>query len=64
MDKGQREKLQAMVEKNIRFDCPMDQYTTFRAGGRAEAKAADKARIEVMLEKNNISNRHNKNITI
>ena len=37
MDKGQREKLQAMVEKNIRFDCPMDQYTTFRAGGRAEA---------------------------
>ena len=22
---------------NVRFDCPMDQYTTFRAGGKAEA---------------------------
>lgn len=29
--------MQAMVEKNIRLDCPMDQYTTFRAGGKAEA---------------------------
>lgn len=29
--------MQAMAEENIRFDCPMDQYTTFRAGGKAGA---------------------------
>jgi len=40
MDREQRDTLQAMVEKDVRFDCPMDQYTTFRAGGRAEALCA------------------------
>lgn len=37
MDEGQRKELIKIGGKGIRFDCPMNQYTTFRVGGKAEA---------------------------
>ncbi|MFH1124138.1 MAG: UDP-N-acetylmuramate dehydrogenase [Pseudomonadota bacterium] len=37
MDERQRKGLVKVSRKGIQFDCPMDQYTTFRAGGRAAA---------------------------
>jgi UDP-N-acetylmuramate dehydrogenase len=36
MDEKHRGRLQRMGRGNVQFDCPMDQYTTFRAGGRAD----------------------------
>ncbi len=50
MDEEHKARLQEMGGKNVRFDCPMDQYTTFRAGGRAGAlysiyKVADLCRL-------------------
>jgi len=35
-----------------------------KAGDRTEAKTPDKAEIEVVFEKNNISNIHDKKITV
>ena len=37
MDARQREELARIGGKGIRFDCPMDRYTTFRVGGKVEA---------------------------
>jgi UDP-N-acetylmuramate dehydrogenase len=37
MDKRQKEELIRLVGSGVRFDWPMDQYTTFRVGGKAEA---------------------------
>jgi UDP-N-acetylmuramate dehydrogenase len=37
MDKEHKERLGEMGGEDVRFDCPMDQFTTFRAGGKAEA---------------------------
>ena len=37
MDKRQKDELLRLTGNRVRFDCPMDQYTTFRVGGKAEA---------------------------
>jgi UDP-N-acetylmuramate dehydrogenase len=37
MDKRQKDELLGLTGNRVRFDCPMDQYTTFRVGGKAEA---------------------------
>jgi len=37
MDERQRTELLKTCEKDIQFDCPMNQYTTFRVGGKVEA---------------------------
>lgn len=37
MDAKQKEELARLGEKNIRFQCPMAEYTTFKVGGRVEA---------------------------
>jgi UDP-N-acetylmuramate dehydrogenase len=37
MDQKQREALLTLGGARIHFDCPMDKYTTFRIGGKAEA---------------------------
>ena len=37
MNERQRKGLAKVVRKGIRFDCPMDEHTTFRAGGKAAA---------------------------
>jgi UDP-N-acetylmuramate dehydrogenase len=37
MDEWQQNRLAEVVLGDIQFDCPMGQYTTLRAGGRAEA---------------------------
>ncbi|MDB9822726.1 UDP-N-acetylmuramate dehydrogenase [Deltaproteobacteria bacterium] len=36
MNKKQQSELAGIVPDGIEFNCPMDQYTTFRAGGKAE----------------------------
>ena len=36
MDERQRTELLKTCEKDIQFDCPMNQYTTFRVGGKVE----------------------------
>jgi len=36
MDSRQRQRLRALAEGDLRFDCPMAEYTTFRVGGKAE----------------------------
>jgi UDP-N-acetylmuramate dehydrogenase len=37
MDERQKEELRRLLDKDVHFDCPMAPYTTFRAGGNAEA---------------------------
>lgn len=37
MDEGQRKELAKIAGGAVLFDCPMSQYTTFRAGGNVEA---------------------------
>lgn len=37
MDEKQRSGLTAILSDKIRWDCPMERYTTFRVGGNAEA---------------------------
>ena len=37
MNEMQRNRLSELVLGDIQFDCPMEQYTTLRLGGRAEA---------------------------
>ena len=37
MNKRQKEELSRLGGEEVRFDCPMAQYTTFRVGGLAEA---------------------------
>jgi UDP-N-acetylmuramate dehydrogenase len=37
MNDRQRELLKEIIPEDINFDCPMDQMTTFRVGGNAEA---------------------------
>lgn len=36
MDSRQRQRLRALAEGDLRFDCPMAEYTTFRVGGKVE----------------------------
>ncbi len=51
MDHRQKQELIRLVGKGVRFDCPMDQYTTFRVGGEAEAlyKATDLAELKALV---------------
>jgi len=37
MNEKQRSELAGILSEGIGFNCPMDQYTTFRVGGKAEA---------------------------
>ena len=37
MNEKQRSELAELLTKGIMFNCPMDKYTTFRVGGKAEA---------------------------
>ena len=47
MDERQRTDLVKIGRNEIRFDCPMNQYTTFRVGGKAEAIYFTKALKEL-----------------
>ena len=51
MDNRQREELVRLVGEGVLFDCPMDQYTTFRVGGKAEAlyEAKDLGRLRSLI---------------
>jgi UDP-N-acetylmuramate dehydrogenase len=40
MDERQKKELIGLLDKDVHFDCPMRPYTTFRAGGKAEALCA------------------------
>jgi UDP-N-acetylmuramate dehydrogenase len=42
MDERQKRELIRLLDKDVHFNCPMGPYTTFRAGGNAEALCAVK----------------------
>jgi UDP-N-acetylmuramate dehydrogenase len=59
MNERQRSELAEILAKGIMFDCPMDQYTTFRVGGKAEAVCFPG---ELNLLRQTISYLHNEDI--
>jgi UDP-N-acetylmuramate dehydrogenase len=51
MDKRQKQEIRKVLEDQVRFECPMNQYTTFKVGGNAEALCTceDMFRLEWLL---------------
>jgi UDP-N-acetylmuramate dehydrogenase len=51
MDKKQKQEIRKVLEDQVRFECPMNQYTTFKVGGNAEALCTceDMFRLEWLL---------------
>jgi len=47
MDERQKRELIKILDKAAHFDCPMGPYTTFRAGGKAEALCAVKDLLQL-----------------
>ena len=59
MNEKQRSELAEILSEGIGFNCPMDQYTTFRVGGKAEAVCFPS---ELDLLRQTISYLHNEDI--